>query len=158
VANDHLTGHATHVSRRGNQPSSMSLIAFAATKICSGGVTELDDKPTLFRVWMDEVNAEAIRRGYDARCWLFPNTTAAVKTAGSSISRRFDARPGAGERAGRHSGCNSCRAQAADASNTTGCTQSGQAIHDHRFRLREIVHRRKWDEVLENHPLDRKFP
>jgi hypothetical protein len=36
----------------------------------------VDDKLTAFRVWMDELNAEAIRRGYDARCWLFPNTTA----------------------------------------------------------------------------------
>jgi hypothetical protein len=36
----------------------------------------VDDKLTPFRAWMDKLNAEAIRRGYDPRCWPLPNTRA----------------------------------------------------------------------------------
>jgi hypothetical protein len=36
----------------------------------------VDDKLTPFLTWMDELNAEAVRRGYDPRCWPLPDTTA----------------------------------------------------------------------------------
>lgn len=36
----------------------------------------MDEKLAPFYAWMVELNAEAVRRGYDLRCWPLPDTTA----------------------------------------------------------------------------------